>query len=236
VIEAREQTARRLAHDFNNILTAIAGRAQLLHSRLEDPILRQWVEVIERMAWDGARIVRRIQEFARIRGGQEFATVDINELIESREGEGTTFTISLPVRKGVAVERAVEAPPAVPKRATILVIDDEEEVRTILTEILMAQGHSVRMAASGKEGLDLFRDERPDLVLTDLGMPAMSGWQVARAVKEFSRETPVILVTGWGEELDPEAVREGAVDFILSKPFRVHDVLTLVVRALEALP
>ncbi len=108
-------------------------------------------------------------------------------------------------------------------------------MRTILADILTAQGHSVRMAASGKEGLDLFRDERYDLVLTDLGMPEMSGWQVARAVKELSPETPVILVTGWGEELNPDAVREGAIGFILSKPFRVNDVLTLVVRALEPL-
>jgi DNA-binding response OmpR family regulator len=90
------------------------------------------------------------------------------------------------------------------------------------------------MAASGKEGLDLFRDERHDLVLTDLGMPEMSGWQVARAVKELSPETPIILVTGWGEELDPDAVREGGIDFVLAKPFRVNDVLTLVVRALES--
>ncbi len=359
-LRALGEMASGVAHDFNNILTAILGRAQLLHQQVEDPELRRGVEVIERVAWDGARTVRRIQEFARVRRDRTLTTVAPNELvrdileatqprwkdqaeaqeiwyevvrklgeiptvagdpseirealmnlvlnaldampaggrltistrvaadsveisvadtgcgmseevrrrafepfftmkgpqstglglsvaygiirrhggdiaIESREGEGTTLTIRLPVGKGVAVEPEAEAPPGAPKRAAILVIDDEENVRTILAEALTTHGHSVRMAASGKEGLDLFRDEHHDLVLTDLGMPEMSGWQVARAVKEIGRETPVILVTGWGEHLDPEAIREGSVDFLLSKPFRISELLTLVVRALERL-
>ena len=65
-------------------------------------------------------------------------------------------------------------------------------------------------------------------------MPGMSGWQVAQAVKELSPETPVILVTGWGEEIDPKAIREGSADFVFSKPFRITELLTLVVRALES--
>ncbi len=358
-LRALGEMASGVAHDFNNILAAILGRVQILRPLLEDPALRREVEVIERMAWDGARTVRRIQELARIRRGQEaFGTVALNELIndvldatrprwkdqaeaqgvryevvkelgeiptvagdpaelrgalmnlllngldampqggtlrvrtasvegsvtltiadtgcgmsdevrrrafepffttkgaqstglglsvtyrilrrhrgtieiESREGHGTTFTIRLPAGRGVAAEREEDAPLVASNRATILVIDDEEDVRTVLAEILMTQGHSVGMAASGREGLALFHDKHHDLVLTDLGMPEMSGWQVARAVKALGRETPVILVTGWGEELDAQAVREGQVDFVLSKPFQKEKVLNLVVRALE---
>lgn len=97
----------------------------------------------------------------------------------------------------------------------------------------MSQGHSVRQATGGKEGLAYFREEPSTLVITDLGMAEMSGWQVARAIKELSRGTPVILVTGWNEELESETVKQGSVDFVLPKPFQMKEVLTLVARALQ---
>jgi signal transduction histidine kinase len=81
-LRALGEMASGVAHDFNNILAAILGRAQLLRPLLEDPLLRRGVEVIERMAWDGARTVRRIQEFTRIRRGHVFETVALNELVD----------------------------------------------------------------------------------------------------------------------------------------------------------
>jgi signal transduction histidine kinase/CheY-like chemotaxis protein len=141
--------------------------------------------------------------------------------IESEEGRGTTVTISLPV----ASKAAAPAPPPpapVPAAAPplrVLVIDDEMQVRHTLVEILESQGHTVMQAASGQEGLAVLqREEVVDVVLTDLGMPDMTGWDVARQVQEKWPQLPVGLITGWGEQdLSPE--QRGRVNFILSKPF-----------------
>jgi CheY-like chemotaxis protein len=102
---------------------------------------------------------------------------------------------------------------------TLLVIDDEAEVLDMLAEMLTSQGHKVLPASGGREGLARLEAGEPvDLVLTDLGMPGMTGWEVARAVKVRWPHLPVGLVTGWGEV--PEALPEERrwVDFVLAKP------------------
>ena len=83
--------ASGVAHDFNNVLALVLGRAQLLLKRLEDPKLRQWVELIERAALDGARTVRRLQDFTRIRLDHPAVPVDLNEVAAapSRPAEST---------------------------------------------------------------------------------------------------------------------------------------------------
>jgi signal transduction histidine kinase len=140
--------------------------------------------------------------------------------IESVEGQGTTVVMSLPAApRGTApqTEPAAAKKPAVPLR--VLVIDDETQVRATLADILAAQGHTVVQAGGGQEGLKVLGDGTPiDLVLTDLGMPDMTGWDVARTVAERWPTLPVGLITGWGEQdLSPE--ERSRVSFIISKPF-----------------
>src|SRR5256712_6798073 len=72
--------ASGVAHDFNNLLASILGRAQLTLQQVSQPQLRQWLQVIERAALDGAQTVRRLQEFTRIRRDQPFVAVDLNEV------------------------------------------------------------------------------------------------------------------------------------------------------------
>ena len=99
----------------------------------------------------------------------------------------------------------VAVPPRVPMAGSdpvrVLVIDDEPFVRDTLGEILRQQHHQVVVANDGVSGLARFRESRFDLVMTDLAMPGMSGWQVARAVKATRPQVPVVLVTGWGVEV-----------------------------------
>ena len=83
----------------------------------------------------------------------------------------------------------------------VLVIDDEPFVRDTLGEILRQQHHDVVVADDGISGLARFREGAFDLVMTDLAMPGMSGWQVAQAVKAARPQVPVVLVTGWGVEV-----------------------------------
>src|SRR6266540_269277 len=140
--------------------------------------------------------------------------------IESAEGQGTTVTLSLPLAAGTLATnkaRPSAAVQGVPLR--VLVIDDEGQVRATLSDILEHQGHTVVQASGGQEGLGLLeKGQVIDLILTDLGMPDMTGWDVARNVRERWPELPVGLVTGWGEQdLTPE--ERGRVNFVLTKPF-----------------
>jgi DNA-binding response OmpR family regulator len=108
------------------------------------------------------------------------------------------------------------------------VIDDEEDSRNTLADLLRMGGHEVDAATNGTEGVAAFKRGRHDLVLTDLGMPMMSGWRVAKMIKEIDAQVPVVLVTGWGDTLDESRLRENGVDAIVSKPFRIDRMLKLV--------
>jgi len=131
--------------------------------------------------------------------------------------QGTTVTFRLPVG-GERPETPPEVPAKQPAPMAILVIDDEPEVRATLVDMLEEQGHVVHQAAGGVDGLTALAGLGAiDVVFTDLGMPGMNGWEVARAIKARRPTLPVVLVTGWGtgSETSPE---RGAVDLVLAKP------------------
>ena len=111
---------------------------------------------------------------------------------------------------------------------TILVIDDDDRVRTLLKDILVYGGHQVIEAADGILGMKYLEEERFDMVLTDLGMPAMNGWEVAKWVKRKVPRIPVGLITGWETQLDEEKIKESGVDLVIGKPFQVGDILEAV--------
>jgi len=114
------------------------------------------------------------------------------------------------------------------KSVTILVIEDDERVRTLLRDILLFGGFQVIEASDGKSGIGYFEKGGFDMVLTDLGMPGMNGWEVARWIKSRTPQIPVALITGWGTNLDEEKIKASGVDWIIGKPFRVNEVLETV--------
>jgi CheY-like chemotaxis protein len=111
---------------------------------------------------------------------------------------------------------------------TILVIDDDDRVRTLLKDILVYGGYQVIEAADGILGMKFLEECKFDMVLTDLGMPAMNGWEVAKWVKSKIPQVPVGLITGWGTHLDEEKIKESGVDLVIGKPFQVTDILEAV--------
>jgi GAF domain-containing protein/CheY-like chemotaxis protein len=355
-LRALGELAGGVAHDFNNILAAVIGRAQLLLDQVDEPGLRRQLQVIEQAAMDGARTVRRIQEFTRMRRARPFQSVDLNQIVEavvevtrsrwrdeaqaqsvtydlrldlasveavagdpselrealtnlvfnaldamprggqvtlrtlmdgervacvvadtgvgmteevrqrvfdpffttkaekgtglglslvygivtrhggdvdvqSQPGEGSTFTIRLPAGRGIP-SGLPAAPLPRPAPARILVIDDEDRVRETLVDLLSRLGHTVTACGDGHSGLEHFDAESFDVVFTDLGMPRLSGWEVARQVKARRPGTPVALVTGWGDQIDAADAREQGVDFLLPKPFQADEVSAVVARAL----
>lgn len=353
-LRALGEMASGVAHDFNNLLASILGRAQLLLERVQDVKLRQWLKVIERAAMDGARTVRRLQDFTGIRRDQPAVAVDLNQIVqqvlettesiwrqdsrrrgveievetdlaadlppvagdpaelreaftnlvlnavdamprggtltlrtgtsedlvrvevrdtgigipehvrekifdpffttkgpkgtglglsmaygilqrhdgritvESEEGRGTIFRLLFPPTVPVP---ALEAPPPLPTPAATpasllcLVVDDEEEVGEVVADILATAGHRTVLARSGQEGVDRFATERFDVVFTDLAMPGMTGWQVARAVKDRDPEARVVLMSGFGVEVASEDLHAHGVDLVLPKPLQIDDVL-----------
>jgi len=111
----------------------------------------------------------------------------------------------------------------------ILVIDDDDRVRTLLRDILLSAGHRVIEASDGESGMRyLEKGELVDMVLTDLGMPLKNGWEVAKWIKTKRPQLPVVLITGWGTNLDEEKIKESGVDSIIGKPFEVNEILDTV--------
>jgi signal transduction histidine kinase len=152
--------------------------------------------------------------------------------IDSAPGQGTTVTISLPV----VASSGGEASPAAPRRAAplrILVIDDEADARAALAEILEDEGHVVVLAPDGEKAVARLRTgESFDVVLTDLEMPGMTGWDVGYTIQQFWPRLPVGLVTGWGEQAMTGEERS-RVDFVISKPFdrgKLRETLAAVPR------
>ncbi len=356
-LRALGEMAAGVAHDFNNVLAAIMGRAQLLLTQIEEPGYRRQLQIVERAAMDGARTVRRIQEFTRMRRARPFEPVDLNQVLDevvevtrsrwedealargitydvraeptplpsiaadpseirevltnlvlnaldampdggsvtlrtSADGEyvvctvtdtgigmteevrqrvfdpffttkaekgtglglsvaygiitrhdgeievqsqpwhGSTFTIRLPAVRRALAPRSRGEVPAAARSARVLIVEDEESVRQVLAEMLMAQGHTVAAHADGRSGLARFHDEPFDVVFTDLGLPGLSGWEVARLVKVRRPETPVVLVTGWSDQIEPEELHWRGIDFVVAKPFEVEDIRAVLARAL----
>jgi DNA-binding NtrC family response regulator len=116
--------------------------------------------------------------------------------------------------------------------ASILVVDDEEAIRNNLYEILTMEGHQVALASGGEEGIEMFKKGDFDLVFTDLGMPEVSGWELAKAVKKLKPKTPVAIITGWGANLDGKKMQQSGVSFQISKPFRINQLVGVVAEGL----
>ncbi|MBV9956766.1 MAG: PAS domain-containing protein [Acidobacteria bacterium] len=357
-LRAVGELAAGVAHNLNNALTVIQGRAQLLMMRTPDEATAKSLEVITRAVADGSQTLRRILDFARRDTAQEFAPVDLAELVSSsveiarpkwqnrsatrngqsidvtienqgavyvlgesaelrevilnlifnavdampeggtietgtraeldgvcfwvadtgcgmppdvverifepfyttkgergtglglaashgiiarhggrimvvsEEGYGTRFEVRLPLYEKPA--RGEKPQPETPatnlkiKPARVLVIEDEERVRAILRDAFEGAGHQVSEAATGSQAirrLEEAKEEKFDLVISDLGLPEVSGLQIARWVKEQSPDTIFILATGWPEMVKPEDYQHGRLDAVIKKPFDVIDVL-----------
>lgn len=147
--------------------------------------------------------------------------------VESREGEGTTMTLSFPAVRAEVLHRPVFLPALEPIR--VLVVEDEPEVLDVTRAMLQHAGHTVVSAVSGQEALALVEREAVDLVVTDLGMPGMTGLVLAAELKR-RRPMPVILLTGWADEIDDDS--RGDVDIVIPKPITRERLLESLARAL----
>jgi CheY-like chemotaxis protein len=116
--------------------------------------------------------------------------------------------------------------------ATILVVDDERAIRSLLEAVLEDEGHRVLLAVNGQQGLERAERDRPDLVIADVMMPVLNGAELCRHLKARSgtANIPVILMSAAAEAL----ARRAGADAFLRKPFDVEDLDSLVQRLLPA--
>ncbi|HEV8430651.1 MAG TPA: response regulator [Pyrinomonadaceae bacterium] len=364
-LTALGELASGVAHDFNNTLAGILGRAQLLQRTNDPEKLKRGLDIIIKTAEDGAKTVKRIQDFARQRRDHNFELVSIDHIlqdaseitrprwkncaeasnihisldlqigsnamvmgddselrevlvnmvfnaidampeggtlslvsrtvgesvivtvvdtgvgmypevrskifdpffttkgkaglglglavsfgiirrhggtieVESHFGKGTEFRITLPLAKiaeksvkpvevvAPEIPVAVEAEPLKTSLTRLLVVDDEDFVRDLLGEILEGEQCEVYLAESGSEALSLFREHEFDGVFTDVGMPGMSGWELAREIRLINKNVPIAVITGWGEAVGSHEQKAAGVDWIVAKPFTADRIAELV--------
>ncbi|MBC8029130.1 MAG: response regulator [Pyrinomonadaceae bacterium] len=367
-LSALGQLASGVAHDFNNSLASILGRSELMMKHTEDAKMRRGLEIIAKSARDGAKTVKRIQDFARQRSERDFELVDVDQMlldvseitrprwrdgaeaknvhiqldlrnhsyaqvsgdvselrdvlvnvifnavhampmggqltlsadvadgqvtlsvidtgvgmpaevrsrvfdpffttrgvegmglglavgygvirrhhgtfeVESELGKGSAFHIKLPVAEVSAGthNNSISGVTATPQRRSnmirVLVVDDEEEVRNLLKDILEDADCEAVTASQAYDGLRLFDEGGFDAVFTDLGMPGMSGWELARAIRQKNSQVPLAIITGWGEAVSTSDREVAQVDWVLSKPFsmaQIGDIVQEVARRREA--
>ncbi len=164
--------------------------------------------------------------------------------VDSEPGRGSSFALVLPASSEAPAEPpappreemtslssfSAMAAPAPPGARRVLLIDDQADLVTVVETILRAQGWHVDTALNGREGLALAEQRTHAIVLTDLGMPDLSGWEVAQRMAELQPETPVILMTGWAAEIDEARLEDQGITALLPKPFRTEALLKLVER------
>jgi CheY-like chemotaxis protein len=145
-------------------------------------------------------------------------------VIESAVGQGTTMRLkfAVPAVAATPAVRTVSAPDR-SRCLRILLVDDDPLLLKSLRDTLEAEGHTLVPAHGGQEGIESFQaahesGEPFDVVITDLGMPYVDGRKVASSIKEISRATPVILLTGWGQRLVAEGDVPPHVDRVMNKP------------------
>jgi PAS domain S-box-containing protein len=239
VLAVASEVREALLNILENALTAMSQGGRLtLHVRGEDD--RAVVSIsdtgkgmspeVQRLAFEPFFTTRSTE------GGTGLGLSLAQEIVQryrgsialtSTEGVGTTFTLSFPSITAEAARTPAFLPTLEPLR--ILAVEDEPEVLDVLRAMLTTAGHTVFTAASGREALDLFEREPVDLVLTDLGMPGMTGLALATELKK-RRALPVLLLTGWADELD--AATAPSVDLVVPKPFTRERLFEALARTL----
>jgi CheY-like chemotaxis protein len=153
--------------------------------------------------------------------------------VESKVRRGTSFTVRLPVGTAAAQEPPQPVSPERQRTGRILLVDNEPQVLAVLCEMLIEAGHAVTPSVGGADAVTAFSPGKFDLVLTNLGMPGMNGWEVAERVRKADPKIPVVFVTGWGlTDEDRERCRRLGIQHCIFKPVKPADLHRAVQDAL----
>ncbi|NOY88967.1 MAG: hybrid sensor histidine kinase/response regulator, partial [FCB group bacterium] len=147
---------------------------------------------------------------------------------ESDAHRGTMFKVKLP-----KVERLDEVSEITRKdkrvrQLKILLVDDDEQIREVLSDMLTIDGHEITACSDGHSALSAFRKNHYDLIITDLGMPGMSGLDLSGIIHKENPQLPIAMITGWGTQLNKDEIAMKGVKALLPKPFHLKDIKALI--------
>jgi signal transduction histidine kinase/ActR/RegA family two-component response regulator len=153
--------------------------------------------------------------------------------VESTAGVGSCFRMNLPLAEQVAnttpIESAATAAQGRPLR--ILLVEDDREVRETLAQLLTLDEHTVECAGDGPAALGLFSPSAYDVVISDLGMPGMNGWELIAQLRERDPSLVTVLLSGWGAQIDPTEAEARGVDFVIAKPIDLEGLHSALIAA-----
>ncbi len=149
--------------------------------------------------------------------------------VSSEEGRGTCVDVRLPYATGASgadTQHAAHA--ADDTRASralrVALVDDEPALRDLLGEMVTGLGHTATVFETGEQVLASWTPGAFDVLLSDLGMPGMSGWQLAAAVRDMDERVIIAFVTGWGDSVTPAQVHDAGADAVIAKPFTLEQI------------
>ena len=191
----------------------------------------------------------------RSQGGLGIGLALVKRLVEMHEGtigvsstlgEGSEFVVSLPVHRPMALSQKTQPPPteiAKPTSAAlrVLIVDDNVDAATALEMLLQESGHLVRVAHTGPTGLAAALDFRPDVMLLDIGLPELDGWEVAKRIRQQPTLHDIVLVamTGYGQKADRQRSQKAGFDHHFAKPVqsgKLRQFLATVSKKADYLP
>ncbi len=149
--------------------------------------------------------------------------------VYSEQGVGTTFNILLPITVEKHIEKLTEEQ-IITGSGTILIVDDEDTLRTVAGSILKNAGYSILYATNGKEGVEIFMENKDtiNLVLLDMIMPEMDGRDCFKKINAIAPTLPVIMASGYTSDLRVQEIKELGVKALLSKPYRATELASSV--------
>lgn len=139
--------------------------------------------------------------------------------VDTTPGEGTRFVVRLPVREAGASQAELFNVPDTMVPGHILFVESDDVVRGATCRILARWGHKVTEATNAAAALEKFAPGRYDVVMSDLGMPDMNGWELLSLVRQRDADVPTVLITGWGLQDSTDEARARGIDVVIEKPF-----------------
>jgi len=159
--------------------------------------------------------------------------------VESEYGKGTLITVQIPVSQmaeivgssnSIDLQTAPQLINETPNinQKVILIIEDEAEIRGIYNNILLDMGHEPVFAASGEEGIEKWKTGKYDMIISDIGLPGISGWDFIKSVRAENDDIPILVITGWGNEITSDRVSSNHINKIITKPFKFDQFINYV--------
>jgi CheY-like chemotaxis protein len=155
--------------------------------------------------------------------------------VDSEPGRGATFSLALPEAPATRDAEAQPTRHGMRRAAHVLLVDDDPQVLSALVALLEVNGHSVSAAASGAAALKIYAPARYDVVLANVGMAGMNGWEFAERVRAVDPAVPMLFITGWGlREEDRDRMLALRIQRCLFKPIRPEELDAAIQSALPA--